>query len=286
MRYDEIPDVRDCGAPLRCAPRAHEIPVVRDCGAPLRCAPRAHDPILLVAHGSSYPRAGATTRALATAVAAVRPGSVVEASFLDHAGPRPGEVLASLRDRGFPSATVVPLLLTSAYHGRVDIPAVLAKARADGVDLDVRLTDVLGPVDGRVPAPLLAGLRRRLAETGVPVDSVVLAAAGTRDRAALTTIELAARALGSRLGVPCLPAYASASTPTAGEAVYALRQRGARSVALAAYFLAPGRLYDAAVESARTAGAVAAAPPLGALPELVRLVLDRVAGVRGEPVAA
>ncbi|GIG74841.1 sirohydrochlorin chelatase [Planosporangium flavigriseum] len=243
-------------------------------------------PILLVAHGSSYPRAAATTRALARAVAAARPGGCVEASFLDHAGPRPDEVLATFRDAGFTSATVVPLLLTSAYHGRVDIPAVLAKARAEGVDLAVRLTDVLGPVDGRVPAPLLAGLHRRLVETGASFDAVVLAAAGTRDRAALATIELAARTLGHRLGVPCLPAYASASAPTAGEAVYALRARGARSVAVAAYFLAPGRLYDAAVESARTAGAVTAAQPLGAVPDLVRLVLDRVAAPASAPATA
>jgi sirohydrochlorin ferrochelatase len=243
-------------------------------------------PVLLVAHGSSYPRAAATTRALARAVAAARPGSTVRASFLDHAGPRPDEVLASLRDSGFTSATVVPLLLTSAYHGRVDIPAVLAKARADGVDLTVHLTDVLGPVAGQVPAPLLAGLRGRLAETGAPFDAVVLAAAGTRDRAALSTVDLAARALGHRLGMPCLPAYASASAPTAGEAVYALRQGGARSVAVAGYFLAPGRLYDAAVESAHTAGAVAAAQPLGAASELVRLVLDRVDAARGAAVAA
>nr|WP_239087990.1 CbiX/SirB N-terminal domain-containing protein [Planosporangium mesophilum] len=244
-------------------------------------------PVVLVAHGSSYPRAAATTRALARAVAAARPGETVCAAFLDHEGPRPEEVLASLRGSGFTSATVVPLLLTSAYHGRVDIPAALAKARTDGVDLAVELTDVVGPVGGVVPAPLLAGLRRRLAETGVPFDAVVLAAAGTRDRAALSTVDLAARALGGRLGLPCLPAYASASAPTPGEAVYALRQGGARSVALAAYFLAPGRLYDAAVESARTAGAVAAAQPLGAMPELARLVLDRVDAVgRAAPLAA
>jgi sirohydrochlorin ferrochelatase len=52
------------------------------------------------------------------------------------------------------------------------------------------------------------------------------------------------------------------------------------------YFLAPGRLYDAAVDSARDAGAVAAARPLGAASELVRLVLDRVAAAEPRVVAA
>jgi sirohydrochlorin ferrochelatase len=45
---------------------------------------------------------------------------------------------------------------------------------------------------------------------------------------------------------------------------------------MAAYFLAPGLLYDVAVESALSAGAVAIAPPLGDAPELVRLVTARV----------
>ena len=45
--------------------------------------------VLLVAHGSADPRAAASTRALARAVAAQRPGLDVRTSYLDHAGPRP-----------------------------------------------------------------------------------------------------------------------------------------------------------------------------------------------------
>jgi sirohydrochlorin ferrochelatase len=242
--------------------------------------------ILLVAHGSKDPGAAATTRALARAVAAERPGSTVRAAFLDHAGPRPDEELARLQADGHHEVTVVPLLLTAAYHRKVDVPAVVAKAHADGVRIPVTVTDIPGPVAGRVPAALLDGLHRRLAETGTPFDAVVLAAAGTRDRAARATVELSARALGHRLRVPCLAAYASASAPTPGEAVAALQRRGARRVAMGTYFLAPGRLYDAAIESARDAGAVAAARPLGAASELVRLVLARVGAAEPRPVAA
>jgi sirohydrochlorin ferrochelatase len=231
--------------------------------------------LVLVAHGSSYPRAAATTRALARAVAALRPGTVVTTAYLDHAGPRPDEALARLQAAGHDAVTVVPLLLTAAYHGRIDLPAVVAKARSAGVRIPVAISEVLGPTAGRVPDLLLAGLRRRLDQTRADYDAVVLAAAGTRDRAARATVELAARSLGHRLGLPCLPAYASASAPTAGEAVSTLRHGGARDVAVAAYFLAPGRLYDAAVESAHAAGAVATAMPLGAAYELARLVLLR-----------
>ena len=230
-------------------------------------------PLLLVAHGSADPRAAAANRALARAVRARHRGPV-RVAFLDHAGPRPDAAVRALAAEGWSGVTVVPLLLTAAYHARVDLPAVLDRV---GAGLDIRVADVLGPVGGLVPAGLLGALRRRLV---FPFDAVVLAAAGTRDRAALSTVEHAARALGARLGVPCRPAYASASAPTGGEAVRALRAAGARRVAVASYFLAPGRLYDAVATSARDAGAVAVAEPLGDAPDLARVVLARAAAAR------
>ena len=118
----------------------------------------------------------------------------------------------------------------------------------------------------------MAGLRRRLP---VPdADAVVLAAAGTRDPGALAAVEGAAAALGASLGVPCRTAYASASPPIVEAAIGALRAGGARRVAVAAYFLAPGLLYDRIVTGA---GPVPVAAPLGDAPELVRVVLDRYA---------
>ena len=236
-------------------------------------------PVLLVAHGSAYPAAAATIRALARGVAAARPGIDVRVAFLDHAGPRPAEVLAAFDRYGHRSAVMVPLLLTSAYHDRVDLPAVLASARRAGLRLEVATAAVLGPGVGGVPAALLDGLTRRLAETGAGYDAVLLAAAGTRDAMARSTVAEAAVALGAALGVSCIPGYASAAEPTGAEAVAALRAAGARRVAVAAYFLACGRLYDTVIGSALTAGAVAAATPLGACRELVRLVLQRVAVV-------
>jgi sirohydrochlorin ferrochelatase len=57
--------------------------------------------------------------------------------------------------------------------------------------------------------------------------------------------------------------------------VTALRDRGAERIAVAAYFLAPGLLYDRAVTGARAAGASVAAAPLGDAPEIAELVLRR-----------
>jgi sirohydrochlorin ferrochelatase len=234
------------------------------------------DPLVLVVHGSRDPRAAAATRSLVRAVAAARPGLDVRASFLDHTLPRPGQVLAALADAGYSRVTVVPLLLTAAFHTRVDVPAVLAEAAAGGLRLDVALADALGPVRGSVVDPyLVAGLRRRLAEVGESYDAVVLAAAGTRDAAARETVVAAADALGAALDVPCTVAYASAAPPTGAEAVAALRAAGARRVAVASYFLAPGLLHDTVAGSASAAGAVGVAAPLGGAGELARLVLAR-----------
>lgn len=235
--------------------------------------------VLLVAHGSADPRAARTTRSLASVVAAIRPKVVVRAAFLDHTGPRPDTALGMLAAEGVRRVTVVPLLLTAAYHHRVDLPAVLARAREAGPPVPVRVTDPLGPVAGTVPAPLLSGLRRRLAEAAgqsTSYDAVVLAAAGTRDRAAQATVDQAAAGLAVELGMPCLAGYASAAAPAPADAVAELRARGASRVAMAAYFLATGQLYRAAAGGARSAGAVAVAQPLADVVELAQLVCDRV----------
>ncbi|MDM4720595.1 CbiX/SirB N-terminal domain-containing protein [Micromonospora sp. WMMA1363] len=240
------------------------------------------DPVVLVAHGSRDQRAAAATRALARAVAAARPGLRVLPSWLDHTEPGPTEVLRELGAAGHPRAVLVPLLLTAAYHRRVDIPVAVAAARETVPGLAVRVTDVLGPVVAGVDDALLAGLRRRLAEAGPGgYDALVLAAAGTRDPAARASVGRVAAALRMALGAPTRVSYASAAPPAAGAAVARLRARGARRVAVAAYFLAPGLFHDAVAAAARGAGAVAVAAPLTDAPELADLVLRRVAATQG-----
>ncbi|WP_328343307.1 sirohydrochlorin chelatase [Micromonospora sp. NBC_00421] len=244
--------------------------------APLT-GPEQVPPVVLVAHGSRDPRAAAATRALARAVEAARPGTPVLPSWLDHTDPGPTEVLRGLAAAGHRTAVVVPLLLTAAYHRRVDVPVAVAAARQDAPELTVRVTDVLGPADGTVDAGLLSGLGRRLTEAGPgPVDALVLAAAGTRDARARGSVGRVAVALSHGFGVPCTVAYASAAPPTAEVAVARLRAVGARRVAVVAYFLAPGLFHDSVVVAARRAGAVAVGAPLNDSPELVGLVLRRV----------
>jgi sirohydrochlorin ferrochelatase len=159
------------------------------------------------------------------------------------------------------------------------VPGEIGKL--DGLGLSVGLAPVLGPVAGaRADAValdlLVRAARRRLDEvlTG-PVDGVVLAAAGTREVAALSTVDLVADALSDALGVPCLAGYASGAGRRCVDAVAGLRSLGARRIALSAYFLAPGLLYDRVVAEARASGVAVTAAPLGDAPEVAELVLRR-----------
>ncbi|MFF7328882.1 CbiX/SirB N-terminal domain-containing protein [Streptomyces sp. NPDC008150] len=239
--------------------------------ARLRALPRAGagpvPPVLvLVAHGSRDPRALRTVAALAHRVRALRPGLDVRLGHIELNEPLLADTLAELGDR---PAVLVPLLLGHGHHVKHDIPTAAAAARAR-----VRVAPPLGP------HPLLADtLHARLAEAGwtdgtdVPDGSraVVLAAAGSRDPDSAADTDRAARLLAGRLGVPVVPAYASAAAPTVPDAVRALTARGYARVAVAAYFTAPGRF---ATECAAAAPWIASAP-LGAHPAVARLVLHR-----------
>jgi sirohydrochlorin ferrochelatase len=157
---------------------------------------------------------------------------------------------------------LVPLLLSSGYHDRVDIPAAVA---------DIRPDTVRAPVLGPDPA-LAVALADRLAEAGLDgADAVVLAAAGSSDPAAVASVHSQATALAARTGRPVTVGFASAAAPTVPDAISAARAAGARRVAVAPYLLAPGHFADRLA----TAGADGLAGPLGAHPAVVELVLRR-----------
>ncbi|MER6398301.1 sirohydrochlorin chelatase [Kitasatospora sp. NPDC001603] len=234
-------------------------------GPAARPAPRGGRPVLLaVAHGSRDPAGTAATRALLARVRALRPELDVRCCFLDLAAPSLPTALDGL-SAGEP-AVLVPLLLGTGYHLRVDIPGALADAGLP----HVRLAPALGP------SPLLAAaLADRLAESGRPPGAgpVVLAAAGSSDPAAAADTARTARLLARRLGEgrPVVPAYLSAARPTPQEAVEALHAAGHREVAVATYLLGPGFFAD------RAAGTAArwTSTPLGTHDALARLVAER-----------
>ena len=238
---------------------------------PLTALPRPA-PLVAVAHGSRDPRAAATVEELLGLVRR-RSGLRVLTSYLDHAPPTPRQVLGGLAGDGADEAVVLPLLLTAAYHSKTDIPGALGEVRRDHPRLRVRYGATLGP------HPLMvAALERRLAEAGVtpdPETALVLVSAGSSDTGANATISAMARRWQGWRRV--VPAYASAASPTPAKAVRALRDSGARRVAVASYFLAPGFFADKVREEALGAGAFAVSEALGAAPELAEIIVQRYA---------
>ncbi len=281
--------------------------------------------LVVVAHGSADPRAAAAIDELMPLVArraSERGLSVpdLRVAYLGHAAPSVPQVMRTFGPDG--RVTVLPLLLTAAYHSKTDLPRVLARV---GTGVRVTYGEPLGP-----HPLLLRALERRLVEAD-PValearghTGVVLAAAGSSDPEANATIAHLAAQWQARAGwFAVRPAYASpaaaggqgspaaaggqgspaaaggqgspaaaggqgsTAAPGPGQAVRELRRAGARRVLVASYLLAPGVFADRIRDASLAAGAAATSAALGASPELADVVVDRYqeAGTRARAAA-
>jgi sirohydrochlorin ferrochelatase len=233
--------------------------------------------LIALAHGSRDPRSAATITALVDEVRTMRPDLRVAEAFLELSAPGFHDVVDALVREGHDEIVVVPLLLTEAYHAKVDVPSVVAEATERHPSVKIRATEVLGH-EARFLEVLDERLRTALKQARVrELDALVLAAAGSSDPLANASVARLARLWGSHHKLPVVAAYASATPPATGEAVRAFRAQGRRHIAVASLFLAPGWLPDRAAELAIEAGAIAVAEPLGAHPELARTILARYA---------
>jgi sirohydrochlorin ferrochelatase len=224
--------------------------------------------IILAAHGSADPRSAAVTHALAGRMRRLRPWLDVRAAFLEQCGPNLGDVLVDVGGR--PGRTVVvPMLLASAYHARVDIPAAIAASATVVTEADVL---------GEDPA-LITVLGQRLSEAGESSGDrdlgVIVVAVGSSNEAANARTATLAPALAARTqwaGVEV--AFATGPHPTIAEAAERLRDRGARRLVVAPWFLAHGRVTDRVARSAASLG-IPTAAPLGAHNLVAATLLDR-----------
>jgi sirohydrochlorin ferrochelatase len=232
--------------------------------------------LVALAHGSRDPRSAASITALVDAVRAMRPDLKVERAFLDLSKPSLDTTIDRL-SRKHEEIVVVPLLLTEAYHAKVDVPSAVSAAQARHPEVRIRATPILG-LEARFLEVLDLRMREALASARArELDALVLAAAGSSDLLANQSVARLARLWGSHHKLPVTAAFASTSPPATGEAVRAFRKEGRRHIAVASLFLAPGFLPDRAAELALEAGAVAVSEPLGAHPEIARTVLARYA---------
>jgi sirohydrochlorin ferrochelatase len=218
--------------------------------------------LVAVAHGTRDLRGPEVIRSLLTRVALKLPGVDVFESYVELVDPNLSTALDRLTGPGR-EAVVVPLLLSTGYHIKSDVPQSVAAS-----SVRARMVGPLGP------HPLLAkAMVQRLAASGADArDPVVLVAAGSSDPGARADVARAARLLASARRGPVSFAFASQSGPTVAEAISRHRRHGGRQVAVAPYLLAPGRFASEIEAQARSAGASRVAEVLGAHPAVAALV--------------
>ncbi len=233
-------------------------------------------PLIAVAHGSRDPRSARVVTAAVAAIRARRPDLDVRLCFLDLTAPSVDQVVDAVAAEGHSTAVVVPLLLGSAFHARVDLPGILTAARARHPQLTLVQSDVLGH-DRR----LVSAVRERIAETGVAGDDarsgVVLAAVGSSDpRANERTRTLGAVLAEGTRWAGTTVCFATSAEPTVAQAVSLLRTRGVERIVIAPWFLAPGRLTDRLCAAALDADPdVVFAETIGAHHHVAAVALDR-----------
>jgi sirohydrochlorin ferrochelatase len=208
--------------------------------------------LVTVAHGTRHRSGNEVGRRLAL-LAGRRLGVPSVASYVELCEPSLPAVLA---ESPLPTI-VVPLLLSTGYHVRHDLPASLVAAPGP-----VWLADPLGP------HPLLAEAQvsQLRAAGAVPGQPVVMVAAGSRDPAARPDLDAAAELLSAAWGGPVTLATLSGPAPRPAEVV-----RPGHVVS--PYLLAEGHFAERC--RAESVQAACVAEVIGVHPAVVELVVER-----------
>lgn len=208
--------------------------------------------LVTVAHGTRN-AAGNRVATELTAAAGRRLVMPATASYVELCAPLLSDVMADLRE----PAIVVPLLLSTGFHVRQDLPAAV-------VGIDVALGGPLGP------DPLLAAAQvDRLVESGaLPGQPVVMVAAGSTDPAATADLDGASRLLGELWGAPVRLATLSGIGSRPADVVRP-------GDAVSPYLLAPGFFGSRTRGDALAAGASVVATVIGPHPRVVDLICQR-----------
>lgn len=197
----------------------------------------ARPTLIAASHGTSDAAGQRAVAALVESVALHEAATTVIGGFVDVQQPD----VETCLDAAGQAAVIVPLLLSAGYHVNVD----LAKA-AGAALLPIVVTGALGP-DRR----LARVLAERLEQAGLRnSDSIVLAAAGSSDAAAVADCRTAGEYLAELLGRPVVVAFLSAATPRLSDAVAEERAtHPGRRIIVSTYLLAPGYFADLAASA-------------------------------------
>ena len=220
--------------------------------------------LITVAHGTRDHSGNSVAEALTRAAGAAL-GVPALTTYVELSSPLIADEMRQLVG----PAVVVPLLLSTGFHVRHDVPEAVA-----GSSERVCLTGQLGP-----DLALAQVLRARLIQAGAELsDPVVLVAAGSRDPAGTADLEQAAILLREVWRGSVRLATLTGPGSNLAEAVTRAQAEG--RVAVAPYLLAPGYFAVRARRESLAAGAGTVADVIGCHRLVVDLIMRRYAHAR------
>ncbi|QOT16097.1 sirohydrochlorin chelatase [Paenarthrobacter sp. YJN-5] len=222
-----------------------------------------NSPVLIAcAHGTRNAEGQAAIRKVMADIEDLRPGLQVLEAYVDVQEPELSGVVEGLPEGT--AAVVVPLLLSTGFHIKVDVPKAI-KSRPEVV-----AARPLGP-DPRLAELLATHLRAAGLQDN---DGVLLAAAGSSLPDGSVDSEEQARLLAELLPNKVRVAYGASAEPNVPDGVASLRaelaQDGGR-VFIASYLLATGYFHDQLFK----AGADVVTAPLLPSPVMAEIALER-----------
>ena len=222
---------------------------------------RGADALVICAHGTDDPEGRRTTLDIAAAAAARLPEVLVSCAYVDVQQPSLDDEVARLVADGRRVA-VVPVLLTTGFHVRVDVRRAVAAHPG--------MVASSGPLG---PHPLLVdALHGRLLESGArPGSPVVVAVAGSRRPDARDAGLSVGADLARRWAGPVSVGFLAAAEPSLADAVAAAGAASAEQVVVASYLTGRGYFH----RLAGSAGADLVTEPLADHPALIDLVVRR-----------
>ena len=191
--------------------------------------------LFFLAHGSPDPRSGRAIRHFAAKIES-RIDLPTAVAFLDH--DLPDLATAAGISQKKESALVVPMLLSTAFHARFDLPKAMAEAG---------LTRALPPIGH--PVDLLTSL---IQEAG---PHVIVVAAGTTDQGARQIFKEAVEVSAIRSGNQVAHAFVTGPGPHLYDQLVAAHNSGLEKVRVIPWLLAEGRLLDTVLAESARAGA-------------------------------
>lgn len=234
--------------------------------------------LVVLSHGSRHPEADASVENLAAAISkseqwqeAAQPPAGY-AAHLDFSEDTLAAVACRAARHGHQRLVVVPLLFTTAFHMREDVPAAIAEARkASGID--VIQAEQIGL--GSDLLELLAGRAREKNSEDMNISKLALFSVGSTTPGANEAVADFARDLAAKIstGLEARAFVATGPASREGNGPGDLLDWADQPTLVIPLFASPGTLLDGLAECAAVARNIHLLPPLGE--ELAPVVVQR-----------